>query len=222
MVVRCVHEHGLRRDPGQLLHELARRRGELGACEDEIGRDDRDGARAVVEHERLRDHRVVDAVGEARPQRPAPGGSPHGGVMSTRATPAVNVVIGRAPFLVRSLTVEPSARRRPRAAASSARTTGSRARARAAPGRGRRRSSAFSRRGLRPREHRPVGREHVGAADMGAVAVEADHVGEHGVDAVVAGEEVVEPRRARPRLEQLLLGEQDLLVRLAGSRARRR
>ena len=49
---------------------LARRGGEVGAGEDEVGRDDRDGARAVVEDERLRDHRVVDAVGEARPQRP--------------------------------------------------------------------------------------------------------------------------------------------------------
>ena len=47
---------------------------------------------------------------------------------------------------------------------------------------------------------------------MRAVAVEPDHVGEDGVDAVVAGQEVVEPRRVRPALEQLLLGAQDLVL----------
>src|SRR5512134_3387256 len=45
-------------------------------------------------------------------------------------------------------------------------------------------------------EHRPVGPEHVGAADVGRVAVEADLVGEGGKDRVVACEGVVEARWA--------------------------
>src|SRR5918995_3365546 len=51
--------------------------------------------------------------------------------------------------------------------------------------------------GLGTGEHRAVRREDVGAADMRAVPVESDHVREDGEDAVVPGEEVVEPRRTR-------------------------
>src|SRR5918994_361952 len=67
--------------------------------------------------------------------------------------------------------------------------------------------------GLGTGEHRAVRREDVGAADMGAVPVEPDHVREDGEDAVVPGEDVVEPRRTRARFEQLLLRAQHVLVR---------
>ena len=66
VVVRGVHEHGLGRDPGQLLHALAHGGGHVRAGEDEVERDDRDRVAAVVEDERLRDHRLADALGEAR------------------------------------------------------------------------------------------------------------------------------------------------------------
>ena len=65
---------------------------------------------------------------------------------------------------------------------------------------------------LRPGDHRPVGCEHVGAPDVRAVPVEPDHVREDGEDTVVAGQEVVQARRARPLLEQLLLGAPDVLL----------
>ena len=71
VVVRGVHEHGLGRDPGQLLHALAHRGGHVRAGEDEVGRDDRDRVVAVVEDERLPDHRLVDSLGEAGAGRPA-------------------------------------------------------------------------------------------------------------------------------------------------------
>ena len=118
VIVRRVDQHGLRRDPRQLLHELARPRRELGAGEDEVERDDRDGGAAVIEDERLRDHRVVDAVGQARAERPAAGRQP-GRRGDVDACGACGERGHRsAPFLVRSLTAGPSARRRPRAAAS--------------------------------------------------------------------------------------------------------
>ena len=71
VVVRGVHEHGLGRDPGQLLHALAHRGRHVRAGEDEVDGDDRDRVAAVVEDERLRDHRLVDSLGEAGAGRPA-------------------------------------------------------------------------------------------------------------------------------------------------------
>ena len=71
MVVRRVHEHGFGRDAGQPLHALAHRGGHVRTGEDEVAGDDRDRVPAVVEDESLGDHRVVDALGEARPGRPA-------------------------------------------------------------------------------------------------------------------------------------------------------
>ena len=71
VVVRGVHEHGLGRDPGQLLHALAHRGRHVRAGEDEVEGDDRDRVAAVVEDERLRDQRLADALGEAGTGRPA-------------------------------------------------------------------------------------------------------------------------------------------------------
>ena len=61
---------------------------------------------------------------------------------------------------------------------------------------------------LRPREHRAVGREDVRAADVRAVPVEPGEVGEDREHAVVAREEIVEARRPRSVVEQLPLGAQ--------------
>ena len=71
VVVRGVDEHRLGRDPGQLLHALAHRGRHVRAGEDEVDGDDRDRRAAVVEDERLRDHRLVDSLGEAVAGRPA-------------------------------------------------------------------------------------------------------------------------------------------------------
>ena len=71
VVVRGVHEHGLGRDPGQLLHALAHGGGHVRAGEDEVGGDDRDLRAPVVEDERLPDHRLADSLGEAGAGRPA-------------------------------------------------------------------------------------------------------------------------------------------------------
>ena len=50
---------------------LANGRGELGADEDEVGGDDRRGALAVGEHERLRDERLLRALRERLARGPA-------------------------------------------------------------------------------------------------------------------------------------------------------
>ena len=92
VVVGRVDEHRFRRDPRQRLHALAHRGRQVGTGEDEVDRHDRDRRRAVVEHERLR--RIGSWIPSARPVRAAqqPCGSPDGGVMSARATPALRLL----------------------------------------------------------------------------------------------------------------------------------
>ena len=71
VVVRRVDEHRVRRDPGQRLHALAHGGRHVGAREDEVGGDDRDRRPPVVEHERLREQRIVHALGKAGTERTA-------------------------------------------------------------------------------------------------------------------------------------------------------
>ena len=175
------------------------------------------GLAAVVEDERLRDHRLVDSLGEAVAGRPAAvrqaagrgdvdtgdagGQIAHGRVLSHCWATSSPYASGRR-FLRANHGFS-------RARSTSAGSSSTPIHWSPVPG-------------SDLREHRPVGREDVGAADVGAVPVEPDHVREDGVDAVVPGEEVVQPRRARPRLEQLLLGAQHVLLASARARARRR
>ena len=140
--------------------------------------------------------------------------------MSTRATPAVSVGHScsspvRRVTVGRQLVV---GLRAPLAAAANhgfSRTRSSR------PGSSSAAIHAVSDAGLGAREHRSVGREDVGAADVRAVPVEADLVGEDGVDAVVAGQDVVQPRRPRRSLEQLLLRASSIARPARRARARR-
>ena len=112
VVVRGVHEHRLGRDPGQPLHALAHGRRHVRAGEDEVDGDDRDRRAAVVEDERLPDHRLVDALGEAAAGRPAAVRQAAGrGDVDTRD--AGGQAHGRS-----FLTVGRPVRRTPRAAAS--------------------------------------------------------------------------------------------------------
>ena len=71
VVVARVDEHGLRRDAGQGRDALAHRGREIGAGEDEVRRDDRERCAPVVDHERLRDERIVNALRETRTKGPA-------------------------------------------------------------------------------------------------------------------------------------------------------
>src|SRR6266581_7115838 len=66
-----MYGHGLGRNPGQRLHTLTHRCRELRAHEDEVGGDDRRGAIAVREHERLAEERLLRALGERPPSGPA-------------------------------------------------------------------------------------------------------------------------------------------------------
>ncbi len=77
VVVGRVHQHGVRRDPGQRLRRARaprpsgrrpRRRGRVATIAIVV--------LAVVEHERLRDEGVVDSLREARAQGPAAVGQP--------------------------------------------------------------------------------------------------------------------------------------------------
>ncbi len=133
VVVRSVHEHRLGRDPGQLLHALAHGGRHVRAGEDEVDGDDRDRGAAVVEDERLRDHRVVDPLGEARTGRPAAVRKATRG-SDVGACDAGGEVAHERSFLTRGR----PARRTPLDAASSGRTTGSRAPAPGVLGRARR------------------------------------------------------------------------------------
>ena len=113
VVVRRVDEHGLGRDPGQPLHALADRRGHVRAGEHEVARDDRDRGAPVVEDERLGDHRLADAVGQAGAGRPAAVGQAAGrGDVGARDA-CLQCAHGRS-----FLTGGRPARRRPPAAAS--------------------------------------------------------------------------------------------------------
>ena len=78
VVVRRVHEHGLGRDPGQLLHAPTHALRQVGAGEDEVDGDERERRVAVVEDERLAEHRLVDPRGEGAARRPAARGQPAG------------------------------------------------------------------------------------------------------------------------------------------------
>ncbi len=131
VIVSSVHEHGLWGDPRQLVHEpsrlarSARRRRRRGRPRRSRRRGGRRRARALGRSsDRGRRRR-----GPVRSDQ-QPGGRPHGGVMSTRATPAVRVAMCRLLSLVGGLTGAPSGRRRSPVDASSARTRGSLSRAR--------------------------------------------------------------------------------------------
>src|SRR5215212_6900517 len=143
----------------------------------------------------------------ARPVRAAqqPCGRPEGGVTSTRATPALRLMNGPFSLLDDQLVVglrTPLLERKPWVRARP--FDWLRIELNGDP--------AVGGPGLGVREHRPIGGEDVGAADVSAVPVEPDHVGKDGVDAVVAGEDVVKSRRGRLRLEELLLRGFDLRV----------
>src|SRR5829696_1105874 len=132
-----------------------------------------------------------------------PCGRPEGGVTSIRATPAVKLMDDPFSLLDDQLVVglrTPLLEREPRVLAGLLDRLGVELDG----------DPAVAAAGLGVGEHRHVGGEDVGAADVGAVPVEPDHVGEDGVDAIVPGEEVVQPRRAGPLLEQLLLCAQDV------------
>ena len=71
VVVARVDEHGLRRDAREGRDALAHGGRQVGAGEDEVHRDDRERRGAVVDHQRLSDERVVDALREAGAESPA-------------------------------------------------------------------------------------------------------------------------------------------------------
>ncbi len=113
VVVGSVHEHRLGRDSRQPLHTLADCGGHVRAGKHEVDGDDRDRRATVVQDERLRDHRVVDALGEAGTSRPAAVGKAAGrGDVGARDAGG-QLAHGRS-----FLTVGRPARRRPPAAAS--------------------------------------------------------------------------------------------------------
>ena len=209
VVVARVDEDGLGRDPGEPPHEPPHVCGEVRAAKTRsqatIASGERPSSRTSAWPS------IGSWTPSARPLLAAqqPWGSPHGGVMSTRETPAVSghgvssrLIGGR------------RARRRSRGGACAARTRGSRARGRARRDRGRPRPRRVCVPASERDELRPVGAEDVGAADVRRVAVEADLVGERGEDGVVARERVVEPRRDGRPVEQLLLGAEEGLGRL--------
>ena len=70
VVVGGVEEDGLRGDAGQLVGALAGGGGELARDREEVGRDDGDPARAVVEDEGLGQERLRDRVGPAGAEPP--------------------------------------------------------------------------------------------------------------------------------------------------------
>ena len=188
VVVGRVDEHRPGADPGELPGDPSHVRGQPGADEDEVDGDDRELRAAVVEHERLAEHGVVDALREAGPGRPAAVRHPHGGVTSTRATPAVSVLMMCPPRssahdeLVVGLGApleqrEPGLLARPSAPGSSFGRDPARVGAR-----------------IGACELRAVGPENVGAADVRGMAVEPDLIRERGEDRVVSRQDVVQAR----------------------------
>ena len=73
VVVGGVQEHGLGGDAGQRRDPAPRGLGNVPRHPQEIGGDERDSTAAVVEHERLRDERLVDPVGAPGPEPPGAG-----------------------------------------------------------------------------------------------------------------------------------------------------
>jgi hypothetical protein len=76
VVVPRVDEDRLGWDPGQLAHATTHLGGHVRSGEDEVAGDDREERAPIVEHERLAEHRVVDALRETGPGGPAPVGQP--------------------------------------------------------------------------------------------------------------------------------------------------
>ena len=73
MVVGGVQEHGLGGDPGQRRDPAPRGLRNVPRHPEEVGGDERDSTAAVVEHERLRDERLLDPVGAPGPEPPGAG-----------------------------------------------------------------------------------------------------------------------------------------------------